>query len=46
VIVSDLAKGREVRWENLQDVWTKQRDESTFEAYVVDAVRRHLGTST
>ena len=44
VIVSDLAKGQQVRWENLQDVWTKQRDEGSFEAYVVDAVRRHLST--
>jgi hypothetical protein len=46
VIVSDLAKGQEVRWENLQDVWTKQKDEGSFEAYVVDAVRRHLGAAT
>jgi len=46
VIVSDLAKGQEVRWENLQDVWTKQKDETSFEAYVVDAVRRHLSTTT
>jgi hypothetical protein len=46
VIVSDLAKGQEVRWENLQDVWTKQKDENSFEAYVVDAVRRHLSTAT
>ena len=30
VIVSDLAKGQEVRWENLQDVWTKQRDEASL----------------
>ncbi len=44
VIVSDLAKGQEVRWENLQQVWTKQKDEPAFEAYVVDAVRRHLGS--
>lgn len=46
VIVSDLAAGEEVRWENLQDVWTRQKDERAFEAYVVDAVRRHLGTAT
>ena len=46
VIVSDLANGQEIRWENLQDVWTKQKDETAFEAYVADAVRRHLGTST
>jgi hypothetical protein len=46
VIVSDLAKGQEVRWENLQQVWTKQRNEQAFEAYVVDAVRRHLGAVT
>ncbi len=46
VIVSDLAKGQEVRWENLQQVWTKQKNEQAFEAYVVDAVRRHLGTMT
>jgi hypothetical protein len=46
VIVSDLAQGSEVRWENLQDVWTKQKDEQAFEAYVVDAVRRHLSPAT
>ena len=46
VIVSDLAAGDEVRWENLQDVWTRQKDERAFEAYVVEAVRRHLGTVT
>jgi hypothetical protein len=46
VIVSDLAKGQEVRWENLQDVWTKQKDENSFEAYVVDALQRHLSTAT
>ena len=44
VIVSDLARGQEVRWENLQQVWTKQKDEQAFEAYMIDAVRRHLGT--
>jgi hypothetical protein len=46
VIVSDLALGEEVRWENLQNVWTKQKDEGAFEAYIVDAVRRHLSTAT
>jgi len=46
VIVSDLAKGEEVRWENLQQVWTKQKDEAAFDAYVVDTVRRHLGKAT
>lgn len=44
VIVSDRAKGQEVGWENLQDVWSKQKDERAFEAYVVDAVHRHLGS--
>jgi len=44
VIVSDRAKGQEVKWENLQDVWSKQKDEQAFEAYVADAVRRHLGS--
>ena len=43
VIVSDRAKGQEVKWENLQEVWSKQKDEQAFEAYRVDAVRRHLG---
>lgn len=46
VIVSDLAAGEEVRWENLQQVWTRQRDEREFETYVIDAVRRHLGSKT
>jgi len=44
VIVSDRAMGLEVQWENLQEVWSKQKDETAFEAYVVDAVRRHLGS--
>lgn len=43
VIVSDRAQGQEVGWENLQEVWSKQKDERAFEAYMVDAVRRHLG---
>ena len=46
VIVSARAKGQEVKWENLQEVWSKQKDEQAFEAYVVDAVRRHLGSVT
>jgi hypothetical protein len=37
LIVSDRAKGQEVKWENLQEVWSKQKDEQAFEAYVVDA---------
>jgi hypothetical protein len=44
VIVSDRAKGHEVGWENLQEVWSKQKDEQAFETYVADAVRRHLGS--
>ena len=44
VIVSDRAQGQEVTWENLQEVWSKQKDEQAFEAYLVDAVRRHLGS--
>jgi hypothetical protein len=46
VIVSDLAKGEEVGWENLQQVWAKQKDEQAFDAYVVEAVRRHLSVAT
>lgn len=46
VIVSDLAGGEEIGWENLQQVWTKHRDEQAFEAYVVEAVRRHLAVAT
>ncbi len=46
VIVSDLAKGQEVGWENLQQVWTMQKDEQAFDAYVVEAVRRHLSVAT
>lgn len=42
VIVSEHAQARELRWENLQQVWLKQRDAQAFERYVVDAVRRHL----
>jgi hypothetical protein len=44
VIVSDRTKGQEVGWENLQQVWSKQKNEQAFEAYVVDVVRRHLGS--
>lgn len=46
VIVSDLAKGQEVGWENLQSVWTKQKDDQAFDDYVTAAVRRHLGATT
>ena len=46
VIASDLAAGEEVRWEDLQDVWRRQKDERAFEAYVVEAVQRHLSTAT
>lgn len=46
VLVSDRAKGQEVGWENLQEVWSKQKDEPAFEAYVVGAVRRHLGRAS
>ena len=46
VIVAGRAKGQEVKWENLQEVWSKQKDEQAFEAYVVDAVRRHLGSAS
>jgi frataxin-like iron-binding protein CyaY len=46
VIVSDHAAGEEVRWENLQQVWIKQRDEREFETYLIDAVRRHLGSDS
>ena len=46
VIVSDQANGQEMKWENLQEVWSKQKDAQAFEAYVVDAVRRHLGDVT
>lgn len=42
VIVSTVANGREVRWENLQKVWLKHRDDADFQMYVADAVRRHL----
>jgi hypothetical protein len=46
VIVSDLANGQEVRWENLQQVWAKHKDEQAFEACVVEAVRRHLSLAS
>ena len=46
VIVSDLANGQEVSWENLQQVWTKQRDEQVFDEYVVEAMRRHLSVAS
>jgi hypothetical protein len=46
IIVSELAQGQEIRWENLQQVWTRQKDEPAFEVYLVDAVKRHLGEAT
>jgi hypothetical protein len=46
VIVSSLAQGKEVGWENLQGVWTRQKDERAFDEYVTAAIRRHLGQST
>lgn len=43
VIVSEIANGKEIRWENLQQVWTKLRDPEGFETYIAESVRRHLG---
>lgn len=34
VILSEVVDGREVRWKNLEKVWTLLRDEAAFRQYV------------
>jgi hypothetical protein len=42
VIISDVAKGKEMRWKNLQKVWELLRDDEVFKDYVQEEVRLYL----
>jgi hypothetical protein len=39
LILVDLRKGRETRWENLERIWELMHDKDDFLAYVQDGVR-------
>ena len=42
VIVSDVAKGKETRWKNLDKVWNLVGDEAKFKDYIRAEVAAHL----
>ena len=45
VIVSEVRGGREVRWKNLDQVWSLLGDPAAFQAYVEREVQAFLGTA-
>lgn len=44
VVLVDMRDGKQVRWKNLEKVWTHLRDKEKFQKYVRDEVRAWLGT--
>jgi len=44
VVVSETREGKEVRWKNLDRVWTLLRDKAAFVKYVRDEVAAYMGT--
>jgi hypothetical protein len=42
VIVSDILKGKEARWKNLQRVWELVRKDKAFKGYVQKEVEEYL----
>ena len=42
VIVSDVVKGREEKWKNLDQVWQLLYREDVFKAYIQEEVREYL----
>jgi len=42
VIVAVEENGKQVRWKNLEKIWTLLGDEKKFQAYVQDEIRRDL----
>jgi len=43
VVVSEVVKGKEVRWKNLDKVWDLLGDEAAFRAYIETEVAAFLG---
>lgn len=44
VIIAELRAGQQVRWKNLEKVWTLLRDKEKFQKYIRDEVRAWLDT--
>jgi len=42
VVLSETKNGKEVRWKNLDKVWTLLGDEAAFKKYVRDEVSAYL----
>jgi hypothetical protein len=42
VIVSDVVKGNEERWKNLQRIWELVYSEDTFKRYIQEEIREYL----
>ena len=42
LIVSEVKDGKEIRWKNLEKIWTFVRDEEKFDAYVKDEINDWL----
>ncbi len=42
VVVSDIEKGKEKQWKNLQKVWELVRDEKAFKEYIKKEIEEYL----
>lgn len=42
VVLSDLVKGKQVRWKNLDKIWEYLGDKAAFQAYIRDEVAAYL----
>jgi hypothetical protein len=43
LIISEMKDGKEVRWKNLEKVWTLVRNEKQFDQYVASEIKSWLG---
>lgn len=39
LIVSEMQQGKEIRWKNLEKIWTLIRDDAKFEAYITSEIQ-------
>jgi hypothetical protein len=39
LIISEIKDGKEIRWKDLEDVWTNVRSEEKFDQYVVSEIK-------
>jgi hypothetical protein len=39
LIISEVKDGKEIRWKDLEDVWTNVRNEEKFDQYVVSEIK-------